>query len=373
MDSATKTKRPNSLQHFKGVVATPSDVKTYNIERWAANVVKKAAYVVYPVDTEDISTAILFALAEVLPIAIAGGRHDVGGASSTEGVVIDMRNMNAVRVDKEKNIGYLEGGTTIYQANQELFKHGLTTTLGMGSSVGLVGLCIGGGLGLKMGQHGLACDNVVSATMVLANGEIVFVDETENPELLWGIKGGPVASKTVQIPYNTYSALADDYTAIPGNKIGVGAHFNQFDYETVKKSCDMLLAVTPKAPASVVLWEFYYYDLVTNVPPEATAFPQRTKDKTALVALYGFKDAWMTEAKTALAEIKKVLSSSSAGSARDSIGYLNYAAILAAENETDMNARRAFGSNYSRLQELKRKYDPDMVFNKWFCIVPAKE
>ncbi|KAG9010653.1 hypothetical protein FRB94_010130 [Tulasnella sp. JGI-2019a] len=195
----------------------------------------------------------------------------------------------------------------------------------------------------------------------------------EDGERLWGrfLKLGPIASKTAQLPYNTYTAAADEYTVGSGNKLACGSHFNHFDYETVKKACDMILAITPKAPASVVLWEFYYYDLVSTVPMEATAFPQRTKDKTAAVALYGFDDAWLPEARKAMEEIQAVLSSSSTGSARTSIGYLNYADTLASENETDTNARRAFGSNYPRLQELKRKYDPEMVFNKWFCIRPA--
>ncbi|KAG8984664.1 hypothetical protein FRB93_006394 [Tulasnella sp. JGI-2019a] len=453
--------KPALPQHFKGIVAIPPDGKTYNIERWAPLVARRAAYVIYPTSAEDISAAILFARSQNLPIAIAGGRHDCGGASSVEGgVVIDMRNMNAVRVDKENKVGYLQGGITIHPAVQELYKYGLTTTLGMCGSVGVVGFVVGGGLGFRIGEYGLGCDNVVSATMVLANGDIVNVDEKENSDLLWGIKGGgsnfgviaelgmklhepwpevctieyiytpeqlpalvdelsawlqvqtpaeflyltlrlspqdgkpylilggmstfgaedgkrlwgrflrigPVMSKTAQIPYNAYSAQLDAFIATPGNKIACGAHFNNFDYETVKKACDMMVAVTLKAPMSVIIWEFYYYDLVPTVPMEATAFPQRTKDKTALVALIGFADVWLLEARRNMDAIQAVVSSSSTGSARTSIGYLNYADILGSENETDANARRAYESNYPRLQELKRKYDPEMVFNKWFCI-----
>ncbi|KAG9014387.1 hypothetical protein FRB94_012793 [Tulasnella sp. JGI-2019a] len=463
-NTESESNKPALLQNFKGVVATPSDEKTYNIERWAPLAARRAAYVVYPASSGDISTAILLARSQNLPIAISGGRHDCSGASSVEGgVVIDMRNMNAVRVDKENMVGYIQGGTTIHHAVQELFKYGLTTALGVGATVGVAGLAVGGGLGIRMGEHGLACDNIISATMVLANGGIVNVNEKENSDLLWGIKGGgsnfgvivelgmklhkpwpevctieyiyvpeqlsalvdelsawlqvqtpsetlflafclgpqdgkpyliltgmgtfgadegqrlwgrflklgPVMSKTAQIPYNAYTSQSEAYIAMPSNKIGCGAHFNNFDYETIKKACDMMLAVTPKAPMSTILWEFYHYDLVPSVPLEATAFPQRTKDKTALVAVFGFADEWLSEARRAMDEIQTVVSSSSTGSARTSIGYINYASALASENETDANARRAFGSNYPRLQELKRKYDPEMVFNKWFCIRPA--
>ncbi|KAG8995955.1 hypothetical protein FRB94_008621 [Tulasnella sp. JGI-2019a] len=179
--------------------------------------------------------------------------------------------------------------------------------------------------------------------------------EAEDGKRLWGrfLKLGPIMSKTAQIPYNAYSTQSDALVAMPGNKIGCGAHFNNFDYETAKKASDMMLSVTLKAPMSAIIWEFYYYDLVPTVPMEAAAFPQRTK------------------AKRAIDEIQAVVSSSSTGSAQTSIGFLNYADILGSENETDANARRAYGSKYPRLQELKRKYDPEIVFNKWFCIRPA--
>ncbi|KAG8992608.1 hypothetical protein FRB93_002340 [Tulasnella sp. JGI-2019a] len=462
---ANDSKRPFLLQNFKGIISRPSDVDTYSIKRWAPNAIKKAAYVVYPTDAADISEALLFVQEERLPIAISGGRHDIGGASSTEGgVVIDMRNMNAVRVDKENKIGYIQGGTSIHHAVGELFKHGMATVTGHCGSTGVVGLSCGGGIGFKMGEYGLACDNIVSAKVVLANGIIVNANEQENSDLLWGIKGGgsnfgviaelgmrlhearpdlhtglyiylpeqlpelvaelsawlkvqtpreglglvfdlspddgkpylilhciaevnaeegerlwsrfvklgPILNREKQIPYNMYTTLGDGFDAMDGNKIQRGAHFNVFDYETVKKSYDMWLSITPKAPMSSLMYEFYSYDLASMVPMDATAFPHRTKlDKVALIGLYGFEDEWMAEALKTSKDIQACISSSSTDSARNSIGYLNYASIDASENDTDEKARKAFGSNYPRLQQLKRKYDPDMVFNKWFCIRPA--
>ncbi|KAG8875273.1 hypothetical protein FRB97_005250 [Tulasnella sp. 331] len=455
------------LRHFKGIVSTPSDVETYDIKRWAQNAIKKAAYVLYPLDAEDVSTAILFARAEKLPIAICGGGNDALGASSSEGgVVIDMRKMNAVRVDKKSKVGYIQGGTTNRQAVEELFKEGMAAPLGMYGGVGVIGLSCSGGLGFKMGQYGLACDNIVSATMVLANGEIVPVDDEHHPDLLWGIKGGgsnfgviaelgmrihetrsdvctiqhiylpeqlpalvgelsawlevqtapefiqlvfaldpedrkpylifsgvgdfsaedgrrlwgrfvklgPVKSKVSQVPYPQYGALADQVANIPGYKVGRGAHFNKFDYETVKKAYDMWLAVTSKVPTAIIRYEFYYYDLVPTVPVEATAFPQRTKDKTALVGVFGFADEkLMIEARKACTDLQECISSSSTEEARASGGNIGYAAFAASLNDTDASARQVFGPNYPRLQRIKRQHDPDMVFNKWFCVRPADE
>ncbi|KAG8999705.1 hypothetical protein FRB94_005958 [Tulasnella sp. JGI-2019a] len=191
VEATCESKRPSLLQNFKGTVATPLDKDTYHIERWATNGIRPAAFVVYPKDATDISLAILFARAEKLPLAIAGGRHNTAGASSSEGgLIIDMRYMNSVRVDEETKVGYLQGGTTIHQAQTEFHKYGRATILGHCRTVGVVGLATGGGVGHGMGEYGLACDNIVSATMVLANEDIVEVNETQNSDLLWGIKGG---------------------------------------------------------------------------------------------------------------------------------------------------------------------------------------
>jgi FAD/FMN-containing dehydrogenase len=41
-----------------------------------------------------------------------------------------------------------------------------------------------------MRKHGLACDNLISAEMVTADGHVVRVTETDNAELLWALRGG---------------------------------------------------------------------------------------------------------------------------------------------------------------------------------------
>ncbi|KAG9025353.1 hypothetical protein FRB95_010252 [Tulasnella sp. JGI-2019a] len=450
------------VQNFKGVVATPLDVDTYRVERWASNAVEQAAYVVYPTDAEDISAAILFARKEGLPLAISGGRHNAAGSSSSKGgLVIDMRRMNAVRVDTERKIGYIQGGTTTHHATRELFKYGLATPSGLCGAVGVVGLATGGGVGYSTGQYGLSCDNIVSATVVLASGEIIQADERSNSDLLWGIKGGgsnfgviaelgmrlhepradvyylecfylpeklpalvaelnswleaqtpqeslnltfvldpdegdpylvlsgvaslsldegerrwgrflrldPVVTRSEQIPYHAISSLSDFACRLPGAKVLQGASFNNLTYEAVQKSYDVWLRATVVAPASIVIYELWDYTLLSGVPVEATAYSQRTTNKIALVAIMGMLD--ISEATKLSEELRISISSSSTDSAKESMGYVNYAPGLGADNTTDVNARRAFGINYPRLQALKRKYDPDMVFNKWFCIRPA--
>ncbi|KAG8860921.1 hypothetical protein FRB96_003656 [Tulasnella sp. 330] len=456
-------KRPGLLEHFKGIVSTPADTDTYRIDRWAVQETLQAAYVVYPADATDISLAIQFAQAQALPLAIRGGGHNTSGASSSEGLVIDMRNMNSVRVDKEARVGYVQGGATIGQAQTEFLKYGLATPLGHCSTVGVIGLAIAGGLSSSMGEHGLTCDNILSATVVVANGVIVHANARENSDLLWAIKGGgsnfgviselgmrlhvpppelcklelaylpeqlsdvvmelnawlkvqtppetlffgmalgpdgkpllilnglgsfnaeegarlwnrflqlgPIAHNTAQIPFSKRTYLADETPGLEGPKIALGCHIDKFDYGTVKKSFDTWVSLARSAPASIVLYEFYHYDLQSRVPLEAAAYPHRTTDKVVVILVQGFSDmGFVPEARKGAERLKKCITSSSTASAKNSVGYLNYSNHLAADNTTDANARRAYGANYPRLQQLKQKYDPEIVFNKWFCIRPS--
>jgi FAD/FMN-containing dehydrogenase len=85
--------------------------------------------------------------------------------------------------------------------NRETQLHGLATTGGVVSTTGIAGLTLGGGLGWLMGKYGLAADNLLSAEVVTAAGDVLGASAEENRDLFWGLL---VALKNKLDPTNLF-------------------------------------------------------------------------------------------------------------------------------------------------------------------------
>jgi len=139
----------------------------------------------------DVTEAVKFAAANQLLLAVRGGGHSLSGQSVCEkGLMIDLSQMNGVRVDPVRKIATVEGGALLGALDREALALGLATTAGTVSHTGVGGLTLGGGFGRLCRRFGLACDNVRAIDLVTADGKFLNTSTRQNPELFWGLRGG---------------------------------------------------------------------------------------------------------------------------------------------------------------------------------------
>ncbi|MEZ5994129.1 MAG: FAD-binding oxidoreductase [Hyphomonadaceae bacterium] len=139
---------------------------------------------------EDVTRTIAFAREATLELAVRGGGHDVLGASTGPGLLLDVSQLDSIELDEETQLVKVGGGVRAGALNAALSSHNLAAPLGCSPMVGVSGLTLGGGIGWLAGARGAACDSLVSATLVTADGQVLRVSADEHPELLWALRGG---------------------------------------------------------------------------------------------------------------------------------------------------------------------------------------
>ncbi len=158
---------------------------------WNAMVNKRPALIARCSGTADVIKSVNFARENDLLISVRGGGHNFPGNSVCEdGLMIDLSLMTGVRVDPAAKTVRAQGGTKWGAFDHETQAFGLAAPGGTDPDTGIAGLTLGGGIGWLSGSHGLSCDNLVSADVVTADGRMLTASADENPDLLWGLRGG---------------------------------------------------------------------------------------------------------------------------------------------------------------------------------------
>lgn len=142
-------------------------------------------------NNQDISHAVTFARERELLVAVRGGGHSWPGKSVCDGgMMIDLADMNGVSVDTDRQTAVAKGGSLLGQLDAAALEHSLITTAGVVSHTGVGGFTLGGGFGRLNRKHGLAIDNLLSAEIITADGQIRTVNAGQDPDLFWAIRGG---------------------------------------------------------------------------------------------------------------------------------------------------------------------------------------
>jgi FAD/FMN-containing dehydrogenase len=261
--SAVTEQELEGLEAFSGDVLRPDD-GGYDDSRRAFNglIDKKPALIARCLGEADIADAIALARGSGLEVSIRGGGHSVAGRWSTDGgVMIDLSRMRGIHVDPKAETARVQPGVSWSELNRETQLHGLAVTGGVISTTGVAGLTLGGGIGWLMPKFGLALDNLLSARVVTADGQILTASEDENADLFWALRGG-------------------------GGNFGVVSSF-EFRLHPVGPTVTGGLVAHPFDAASDLL--HFYRDYVADAPDELMTFagvghaPDASGTKLALV------------------------------------------------------------------------------------------
>jgi FAD/FMN-containing dehydrogenase len=412
---------------------------------------RRPAAIVQCTSATDVAAVVRQAAETGLELAVRGGAHSVPGFGTADGALVaDLSGLSTVTVDPETRTARAGGGVTWAGFNEATAAHGLATTGGVVSTTGIGGLTLGGGIGYLTRGYGLSCDNLLSAQVVTADGQIVTASETEHADLFWALRGGggnfgvvteftfrlhPVTDiyggpmffelsdgpalfayfnefiKTAPREFGGFPAfqIAPPLPFIPEDRVGepfvalvscftgspedgekilqgfrdiatpVAEHVGTMPYAALNGAFDALvprglqhywkaafvgdltaeaIAVYmehgPKVPTVNSTVHVYPINgAVHDVAADATAFGHR--DATYALVIAGmWPDPADNEANTAWV---KDFSAAIAPHSLDG-GYVNFAS---ADDQSKVAAN--YGANYSRLQEVKRRYDPNNLFH----------
>jgi FAD/FMN-containing dehydrogenase len=137
----------------------------------------------------DVQKTVRWARKHHVHIVPRSGGHSYGGYSTTSGVIVDVSRLNAITLTASGRAA-IGAGSKVIDVYSSLAKRGRTVPAGTCATVGFAGLALGGGIGMSARKFGLTSDNLLEATVVLADGRAVVANATEHPDLYWALRGG---------------------------------------------------------------------------------------------------------------------------------------------------------------------------------------
>ena len=181
------------IRYFPGEVLRPADAGFAEARAagvWNGSITRQPSLIARPTTTDDVAMVIALCRETGTDLTVRGGGHSAAGSCVEDGaVMIDLSRMNDVRVDPDARRAYVGAGASWADVDAATATHRLAAVGGLVSHTGVAGLTLTGGVGWLTSQHGLACDNLVAATLVTADGRSVTVTDESEPDLMWALRG----------------------------------------------------------------------------------------------------------------------------------------------------------------------------------------
>jgi FAD/FMN-containing dehydrogenase len=272
----------NLRASLKGKLVLPPD-EGYDAARryWDSAFDRHPALIVMAANADDVVKTVQFARAHDLLTAIRAGGHcqSEKATACDGGLMINLSAMREVQIDVRGQRIKAQGGVLLGEVDRKTQAVGLATTLGTATDTGITGLTLGGGIGRLMRTMGLAVDNVVSAQIVTADGQLRHLSEQDNPDLFWAIRGGGGNFGVVTALEYRLHPLAHEVLAANGS----------YPYERAQ---DVLRAVT---------------ELAAGMPDEMTLGVELANDERGRqVTWSGFHSGDPKQGERLLAPLKKL-------------------------------------------------------------------
>jgi FAD/FMN-containing dehydrogenase len=227
---------------------------------WNAAIDRRPCAIARCADGRDVQLVLQIARDHGVGVTVRGGGHNVAGlAVRDKALLVDLSEMRNVRVNGDMRIARVEGGALWRDVDAATAEAGLATTGGLISTTGVGGFTLGGGAGWLMRRYGLACDNLIGADMVLADGRSVCVTAGEHPDLYWGLRGGAGGLGVVTHFEMRLHALSQVYAGLvvfPGDQSArVLRRFRDVVRDAPDEFCGMsVMTSAPPLPFLDAMW-----------------------------------------------------------------------------------------------------------------------
>ncbi|HEY4355484.1 MAG TPA: FAD-binding oxidoreductase [Acidobacteriaceae bacterium] len=230
---------------FRGAVIEPNDAAYHDARKVYNGMIDRSPRLIANcTDAADVMAAVKFAQATSLTVSIRGGGHNAGGLGvCDDGLVIDLSEIDYVRVDPAARTVLVGAGCKWNTVDHATHAFGLAVPSGVVSSTGVAGLTLGGGMGYLSRKYGLTIDNLLAVDVVLADGTFVVANAEENSDLFWAVRGG-------------------------GGNFGIVTAF-LFEAQPVDMVCAGPMLWNVEDAADVMKW---YREFITQAPEEIYGF-----------------------------------------------------------------------------------------------------